>query len=273
MNIQRCFSKSAGWIVSLVLTGSLIAGCSVHSDISGKGTSPMPIAPSSAAYETFIPEAERSVNSLSDNKQSQEIYLNDSRNGWKIEFQAKGNANDTVDGAVDVNSNTLYRTGDGGATWKKISSSTNGSFPEGVAGAVRFTDEQRGWVSVDHLQNGDPGLYETFDGGKTWTKAELKIPTDLNTAWFVPKVPILFEGTERGLYIAEIGSVSQHDEDAPLLFYVTSDGGASWSDPIQSEQGEQGGLSWKTERLSGEPGRSWAITIDGRTWKFQRLME
>lgn len=236
----------------------------MQNGFSRTGASPLTVSPSSVVYESSAAQKESKsseLRSLITPAPIQEFYLNDNRTGWKIEAQTDETHN------VD---NKLYRTENGGADWIKLDDSKIGSFPAGAVGAARFGDANKGWVAVHAPQQGDPYLYETTDGGDSWSKTELKIPVDFDTAWFDPKIPLQFEGTEKGIFIAKFEDTANKQEPNPLLFYVTSDGGAHWSDPIRSEEGELGGVSWKTDRLTDQTGRSWSITIDGRTWTFKR---
>ncbi|MEJ8306098.1 hypothetical protein [Saccharibacillus sacchari] len=263
MKTLHRFSINASWLAALVLAGGLLSGCTVGDGLSQKSTSPLPIPPSSVVYEPAGKEASSLSNKTEVTKPepSQEIYLDNGLTGWKIEAQ--------VDDAAQV-SNTIYRTEDRGAKWTKLDDSQTGSFPTGAVRAVRFVDATRGWVAVDPLGQGDPYLYETKNGGASWSKTALKVPADFREAWFEPKTPILFEGTRLGVFIAQTGYAADGHDVNPLLFYVTADGGATWSDPLQSEQGELNGLIWKTKRLSDGIGRNWSITVEGRTWTFER---
>lgn len=263
MKTPHRFSINASWLAAFVLAGGLLAGCTVGDGLSQKSTSPLPVPPSSVVYEPAGKEAPSLLSKTEAAKPepSQELYLDNGLTGWKIEAR--------VDDAFRVD-NTIYRTEDKGATWTELDDSQKGSFPTGAVRAFRFADDTRGWVSVDTLESGDPRLYETKDGGVSWSKTELKVPADFREAWFEPKAPILFEGTQLGVFIAQTGYAADGHDVNPLLFYVTADGGATWSDPLQSEQGELNGLIWKTKRLSDGVGRSWSITVEGRTWTFER---
>lgn len=263
MNIPHRFSINASWLAALVLAGGLLAGCTAGDGLSEKSIPPLPIPPSSVVYAPAgkeVPSASSKTESAKP-EPSQEVYLDNGLTGWKIEAQ--------IDNESHVN-NTIYRTEDRGAAWTKLDDSQTGSFPAGAVRTVRFADDTRGWVAADALEQGDPNLYETKDGGISWSKTELKVPADFRGTWFEPKTPILFEGTQLGVFIAQTGYAADGHDVNPLLFYVTADGGATWSDPLQSEQGELNGLIWKTKRLSDGVGRSWSITIEGRTWTFER---
>lgn len=263
MNTRRGFSLYTGLCAALILTGGLLAGCSNDSKLSDNEKAPFTVPPSAVAYETQV-TSESEVNNRGAEKTAEQagtVYLDNGLTGWKIDMQYHGAF------AAD---NTLYRTEDGGEKWTKISDSTSGTLPSGMIAALRFVDEQRGWASTHTPQVGDLRLYATRDGGRTWSKSKLAIPADFDKSWFEAKVPIMFEGTNLGLYIAQTEFTADGEEAQPLLFYVTSDGGETWSDPLRSEQGEYGGISWKTTRLADGTGRSWSVTISGRTWTFER---
>lgn len=260
MNTRRRFSLYTGLCAALILTGGLLAGCSEDSKLSDSETPSLAVPPSSVVYEAPS-TAESDTNQPKKAAQAGTVFLDNGSTGWKVDMQLKGAF------AAD---NTLYRTEDGGATWAKIADSVSGSLPSGMIAALRFVDEQRGWASTNTPEAGDLRLYATRDGGKTWSKSQLAIPADFERSWFEAKVPVFFEGTDLGLYIAQTEFASDGKEARPLLFYVTSDGGATWSDPLRSEQGEYGGVSWKTKRLADGTGRSWSVTISGRTWTFER---
>lgn len=259
---RYALSIHAGWLAALMLAGSLLAGCSAQSGYSD-AASPLQVTPSAVVYEpsAALDESQSASAAQADPAPIREYYLNDGRIGWKIEART-----DVTSGVH----NRLYRTENGGAQWVKIDDSRTGSFPAGAVGAVRFTDDVQGWVAVDAAQTGDPGLYGTTDGGVSWSRTPLQVPADFADARFEPKTPIRFEGTPLGLFIAQTDGAAGSPETNPLLFYVTSDGGATWSDPIRGEAGELAGLRWQTERLSDGTGRSWSVTIDGRTWTFER---
>lgn len=60
---------------------------------------------------------------------------------------------------------TLFRSADGGATWLQITPNIN---LDQMIGTLDFIDGQNGWVTwVD--ANNNSGLYQTTDGGSTWT--------------------------------------------------------------------------------------------------------
>jgi serine/threonine protein kinase len=67
----------------------------------------------------------------------------------------------------------VYKTDDAGATWKRIWST---NWPRVYA--LRFMDEQHGWLAADRL-------YETTDGGQNWRPVDLPVPVRAVTAFAV----------------------------------------------------------------------------------------
>jgi photosystem II stability/assembly factor-like uncharacterized protein len=70
---------------------------------------------------------------------------------------------------------SLFKTVDQGATWMNLSNSLN---PGYYANAVTFNDANNGWIAgVD--ENGGPRSHirRTYDGGLTWETASLNVPS------------------------------------------------------------------------------------------------
>jgi photosystem II stability/assembly factor-like uncharacterized protein len=105
----------------------------------------------------------------------------------------------------------LYRTADGGASWRTSRlAPLNTVYTERAAPAyVDFADSQHGWVvMVCSAACPFADLFRTTDGGATWVK--LSVPEGN---------PVRFAGSSDGWTYAG----SDHS-----LLYVTHDGGATW---------------------------------------------
>lgn len=104
----------------------------------------------------------------------------------------------------------LWRTDDGGVTWRVIRNNDFGTFKAEYVGyghrAIQFIDSE---VAV---QLGGNTLAKTTDGGRTWAQ-KLSIPQPDNQD--IPPQTVFFLSRELGWIVGE-------------LIYRTTDGGASW---------------------------------------------
>jgi photosystem II stability/assembly factor-like uncharacterized protein len=63
----------------------------------------------------------------------------------------------------------LWRSRDGGASWKELTTSLNPRWPGDAVANPRNSDEL--WLAVSDVPRfGAGGIYHTADGGKTWKK-------------------------------------------------------------------------------------------------------
>jgi photosystem II stability/assembly factor-like uncharacterized protein len=163
----------------------------------------------------------------------------------------------------------LYRTTDGGQTWKKLAT----PFGDGV----RFLSLTAGWTA------GGPGgneLYSTTDGGQTWRKEDMNPPSSLRQVIvFSIGLPTFHDSTHGELPIEFLDSSALQGTSnaaAYMDLYVTSDAGKSWTSttPIElrPDPGEVTGskflalvdpLHWMFAaggllRRSVDGGRSWS---------------
>jgi photosystem II stability/assembly factor-like uncharacterized protein len=108
----------------------------------------------------------------------------------------------------------LFQTTDGGATWTKR------EIP--VGDRIRFTSPSDGWTAGGPV--GCPNsLYVTRDGGISWQEQTVKPPPtfDVNYATYAPPI---FTSAEDGVL-----PVTFAGDATALQFYVTRDGGQSWT--------------------------------------------
>ncbi|HQU83077.1 MAG TPA: DUF1906 domain-containing protein [Pyrinomonadaceae bacterium] len=69
-------------------------------------------------------------------------------------------------------SDAIFRTDDGGTTWRKLSLS-NGLF--GKISSVYFENETKGFAVSANPQNASVSFAKTFDGGNSWTKTPINL--------------------------------------------------------------------------------------------------
>lgn len=150
----------------------------------------------------------------------------------------------------------LYRSADGGTTWKEVKGH---GFPEGIKGRIGVTvsgaNSNRVWAVVE-AENG--GIYRSDDGGESW-----QLTTDdhrfRQRAWYYshifadPKLPDTVYILNTGAYRSNDGGRTFAGLRAPH-----GDNHGLWIDPLNPKRmingndggatiSTDGGLSWTTE--------------------------
>ncbi len=138
----------------------------------------------------------------------------------------------------------LFQTSDGGVTWISIfhndpsQSGASDSLPlDGIKNGMTFLDINTGWVTGSTPVVGEVYLYVTHDGGVSWSQQSLPLPTAYSGYQYLPQVPV-FWGKDGFLpLIINMPGLTE------LTFYVTHDGGLSWSgDPTDTNKTIKPGL-------------------------------
>lgn len=186
------------------------------------------------------------------------LYFLDAKNGWLLAELHR----DEDDAA---GSRELFRTTDGGATWRLLSDFT--ALPPFGAGLV-FIDESVGWMGTSPLH--DPlSVYQTTDGGHTWAAHPLSTSSfsGMDVSCRLDLTYIFWRSVGVGISC----------KNGPLPFYTwTSNSGQVWR--TRSASGNEFFLD--TERgwrmVSPAVGRPNLLqkTIDGGlTWSNLRAVE
>jgi photosystem II stability/assembly factor-like uncharacterized protein len=121
---------------------------------------------------------------------------------------------------------TVWRTSDGGATWKASPLPTDGN-EELVSGY--FVDSQNGWVMTSRSNLSPTDLrpafvYRTTDGAQHWSQATT-LPGKSGIGW----TGISFAGLSDGFITTSAGYANSQSWGAPLPLFATRDGGATWT--------------------------------------------
>lgn len=120
----------------------------------------------------------------------------------------------------NFNSGLLFKTMDGGKTWKHVRDDP------WIAAEVFFKNAEDGWIAGGP---GDQDLFVSHDGGETWKKTILKTPDNIDANSFAaPALPI---------FIGETGFVpvtyaQPHEKNGLVVVYSTSDFGKSWHEEL-----------------------------------------
>lgn len=221
----------------------------------------------------LIPESENS-------EEGKLFYTSDSGNTWSFHKVPFGNANlffldnrygwalfNTGAGAGSSTAQIL-RTENGGETWSLVYEVTPDSALEatgipfsGSKEEISFRDENHGYVSGNIPADGFVYLYETMDGGASWSQVSLELPQELQKSMLSFQAPQFFDAERGKLVVRYFGT----DNQGTLLF-TTNDGGDLWvaTTPIPSlgsvaVENMQSAMIWDGEMLywTNDGGVTW----------------
>jgi photosystem II stability/assembly factor-like uncharacterized protein len=192
-----------------------------------------------------------------------DLLFADSQNGWLLVHVGAGMSHDYV---------ALYKTDDGGQTWKRLLDPYGDSGIQGCGKtALLFTDAQNGWLTGDcnGVQAG-VFLFQTADGGSTWQPVSLPEPetapdifTDFNIACGSYS-PVFFT-PQFGRLVVECQNYTKNPTEVSNYLYTTQDGGVSW----MSTQYPGGALIFITPEVGLSLWHDISNTQDGgQTWEL-----
>jgi photosystem II stability/assembly factor-like uncharacterized protein len=217
-----------------------------------------------------------------------QLFFLDADAGWALVDRGAGAGSQAVD---------IYRTLDGGASWEPVfqmvpeEADPPGALPlSGIKNGISFNDLDHGWVGGSIPMDGFTYLYSSADGGATWEHVELPLPAGFENAQTTVWAPVFFTPQEGILPVTLFSDVMG------MVFYVTRDGGATWTPGGVVENGgpfaigssqdlfvwgesglsasHDGGATWTTlqpepdlREILGSlefagPSRGWATTMD-----------
>jgi photosystem II stability/assembly factor-like uncharacterized protein len=139
-----------------------------------------------------------------------------------------------------------------------------GALPDsGQKSGMTFIDTNRGWVTGSIPMDNYLYLYNTSDGGSTWSEQAGPVPTDFGTVFTSTYPPVFFE--QNGIMpVTLVSNVIN------LVIYTSSDGGATWT-PAPAPVANAGrgelvdfvsptdGFAWATGRfaVTNDAAQSW----------------
>jgi len=147
---------------------------------------------------------------------------------------------DNLCGTLGCSFAAIFHTVDGGAHWTQLPRfKPTDAFPNGAGhGQLRFRDDLNGWFVVGS------DLYATHDGGKSWRRANLKLPAIGQNEQARIAEPPHFFNNQQGLLVVRSGAQSNlfcltpgcYKTNAPpstLYLYTTNDSGDHWAGPAE----------------------------------------
>jgi photosystem II stability/assembly factor-like uncharacterized protein len=223
-----------------------------------------------------------------------DVFFVDSRRGWLI----------TSDCAAGTGA--LYRTVDGGRSWKRLSSHWSHGCAGGSGFRLSFLDKHHGWLVSPAPTAPGSAVYRTADGGRTWTSMALDFPGPLvdrvafrtlragwGTWWsFIhPRPGSLYRSSDSGKHWApEISLPAGKHYSLPVFFgrrgivmaarperasfYATRDGGLHWELISMLGLGHlrftdlkvSSARNWWVFGMRGSTPVVFVTTDSGRTW-------
>ncbi|WP_176586567.1 hypothetical protein [Priestia megaterium] len=134
----------------------------------------------------------------------------------------------TSDRTMNFESHVVFKTNDGGKSWKAV-----GSVPD-VNSLVTdggFTNDKLGFISFGSKNEMDkqpsPYLFRTSDGGRHWDEVEVPIPSEYQGIFTVAQVPV-FDGSQ-GTLLVNQGPSGDFQGGKVLAKFISIDKGMTWN--------------------------------------------
>ena len=157
------------------------------------------------------------------------LKFTDAQNGWELIGLSAGMSHEAV---------AVYRTSDGGASWTRaiIDDPSVTGFSDslplvGDKNGITALDSQHAWVTGAQPSDDFIYVYATQDGGTSWVHQTFSIPAGYSPAQTSAALPIFFGSSQAVL------PVLLFSNNNASVFYVSQDGGQSWTATTPVPQG------------------------------------
>ncbi len=158
------------------------------------------------------------------------LHFIDAIHGWDLVGLNAGMSHEAV---------AIFRTSDGGASWTRIlvNDPSVAGFTDslplvGDKNGITVLDGTHAWVTGSQPSDDFIYIYASQDGGTTWALQNLSIPPAYKGAQTGASLPVFFGSSEAVLPVLLFG-INNNGTD----FYVSHDGGQSWSETTPVGQG------------------------------------
>ena len=133
----------------------------------------------------------------------------------------------SYDRTMGFEGNAIYKTNDGGESWKKAGT-VEQTYRHVTGGG--FSNENLGFMSFGSFMENDgserPSLYRTADGGEGWDEIDIPIPIEYKGIFTIAEIPAI-DGTQ-GVLLVNQGPNGDYQGGKVLARFTTVDKGATW---------------------------------------------
>lgn len=162
----------------------------------------------------------------------------------------------------------VFTTADGGVTWSRvfvndptIAGHTNTLPLSGYKNGITALDNRRAWVTGSEEVSDFAYLYDSQDGGHTWKRQNLALPSAYAGGAISTSVPSFF-GTAEGVL-----PVVMMAETNGVVFYVSHDAGQTWTASHPVPEGGFVSVASAADFFVWDGSRSLNVSHDaGATW-------
>lgn len=189
-------------------------------------------------------------------------------------------------GGLEGTSDHIFRTSDGGSTWRDVTPREPRPEPGQPAQVAigSFLNAQRAWVlyypDTIEPQPLEPRVWSTQDAGESWTPSQGLDLEFLGTSEVPPMMA--FQDVDNGWLLARYGAAGMHRY--PVYFLRSADGGLTWEALITPTDGGlqscrksgvhflDSSIGWATVSDCPVAAPELSITADGgRSWQAMPL--
>ena len=188
------------------------------------------------------------------------LKFTDPLHGWELVGLSAGMSHEAV---------AVYRTSDGGATWTRaiIDDPSVSGFSDslplvGDKNGISALDAAHAWVTGAQPSEDFIYVYATRDGGTNWVHQDFSIPAGYSQAMTSAALPVFFGTNQAVLPVLLFANTNA------AVFYVSQDGGQTWSATTPVAQGGFLAVASASDFFVWDGGTALYVSHDaGASWK------